>query len=148
MRGPTRRPAAISLRHACTMSSSLPMSRTPVTPLAMKSGSEISRASGNQSPNTRCTCMSQSPGMRKRPRLFTIGALRGCFADLLGSTEAMRLPSRTTVCSACKAPVRTSTTVTLLSTNWSLAVGFCAWLAAPKHRQNRRTTPKCGLMRS
>src|SRR5437667_69545 len=48
MRGPISRPASISLRHPCTMSSSLPMSRTPVTPFATNSGSEMSCAPENQ----------------------------------------------------------------------------------------------------
>ena len=65
------------------------MSRTLVTPLAIKSGSEMSLASGNQSPNARCTCMSQSPGIRKSPRQFTRRASPEYFADLLGVIEAM-----------------------------------------------------------
>ena len=43
------------------------MSRTPVMPLAMKSGSAISFPCGNQVPKTMWTCMSQSPGIKNFP---------------------------------------------------------------------------------
>ena len=62
MRGPISVPAAISLRHCCSTSNSPPMSRTPVTPLAMNSGSVTSLPRGNQSPKTMWTCMSHKPG--------------------------------------------------------------------------------------
>src|SRR6266566_7829942 len=104
------------------------MSRTQVTPLAMKSGSEMSLASGNQSPNTRCTCMSHRPGIRYPPLPFTLSALRGYFADLLGPMEKMRLPLRITVWSGSSLPVRTSTTVTLSRTSRSFTKG--SWACA------------------
>src|SRR5438034_2028399 len=71
------------------------MSRTLVTPLAIKSGSEMSLASGNQSPNTRCTCMSHKPGIKYPPLQFTLSALRGYFADLLGPTDKRRSEEHT-----------------------------------------------------
>ena len=43
------------------------MSRTPVIPLAMKSGSVTSLPPGTQSPKNVWMCMSQSPGMRNLP---------------------------------------------------------------------------------
>src|SRR5579859_5548006 len=86
----------------------------------------MSSAPGNQSPNTKWTCMSQSPGIRKYPRPFTLGAFRGYFADLLGPTDAIRFRSRMTVWSTSSAPLRTSTTDTLLITTRSFGDGLCA----------------------
>ncbi len=74
IRGPSSFPCEISLRHRWRTSSSPPMSRTEVTPLARNSGKAISSLCGNQSPNTMCTCMSQSPGMRNFPEPSTTWA--------------------------------------------------------------------------
>lgn len=87
MRGPTRRPASIALRHRLISSKSLPISRTPVTPFAINKGSDASVASD------KCTCMSQRPAIRNRPAPSTIRASDGTGA-FVESMLTMR-PSRT-----------------------------------------------------
>src|SRR5260221_9956842 len=101
MRGPMISPAAICLRQAKRTGMSPPMSRTPVRPLAMKSGRMMSRPPGNQSPKAECTCMSHKPGMRNWPRpsmtrvFFASGTTAEC------ETNVMRSPLITTMESGC-----------------------------------------------
>ena len=97
MRGPSSVPFATSRRAARIGSRSLPMSRTPVMPLAMKSGSVTSLPPGTQSPKNVWMCMSQRPGIRNLPAPSTTRAPAGTLLPPVRPTAAMRSPWITTV---------------------------------------------------
>jgi hypothetical protein len=84
----------------------LPTSRTPVTPLATRSGSVHLPA------RVRCVCASQKPGSRYVPDASTIYEPGGIRVDCAGPTASMRLPEMITVTPECAIPASTSTTLT------------------------------------
>src|ERR1700722_16065022 len=115
-RGPRSFPAAMSARACRTSSRLLPMSRTPVIPLATNSGRVTSRPAGACSPKKVWTCMSHRPGIRNFPAPSTTCAPGGIFTWLPGPTFAMRSPSTTTFMSGSAWPFTTSITVTCAMT--------------------------------
>src|ERR1700722_10404527 len=124
MRGPRSFPAAMSARACRTSSRLLPISRTPVIPLATNSGRVTSRPAGACSPKKVCTCMSHRPGIRNFPAPSTTCAPSGIFTWRAGPTCAMRSPSTTTFMSGSAWPFTTSITVTCAMTK-----GDCLALA-------------------
>src|SRR3984957_7192159 len=116
IRGPRSFPAAMSARACRTSSRLLPMSRTPVIPLATNSGRVTSRPAGACSPKKVWTCMSHRPGIRNFPAPSTTCAPGGIFTWLPGPTFAMRSPSTTTFMSGSAWPFTTSITVTCAMT--------------------------------
>ena len=141
MRGPSSAPLATSRRAARIGSRSLPMSRTPVIPLAMKSGSVTSLPPGTQSPKNVWMCMSQRPGMRNFPFPSTARAPFGIFVLPDSPTAAMRSPSMTTVMFGFVGPPVVSMTVTLVMAMGPLASSDRA-SRAPAHDNNPRTTTR------
>ena len=115
-RGASRRPSAASSRADRIGSRSLPMSRTPVTPFARKSGSVTSRPPGTQSPKKVCTCMSQSPGIRNFPEPSITRPPSGASTPAAGPMPAMRSPSIRTVMSGRAVALAGSITVTCVRT--------------------------------
>src|SRR5687767_8859324 len=104
MRGPVITPAAILVRQSSSCPRLLPRSRTPVTPLATRTGSALAVV------QLRWTCMSHRPGMRNWPRPSTTFAPFGAAPPC--STVAMRPSRTTTVMSARGGPPAVSMTVT------------------------------------
>src|SRR5579864_7547322 len=101
------------------------MSRTPVTPLAMKSGRIMSRPPGNQFPKAVCTCMSHRPGIRYLPVASITRAPLGMWNPFELETEMMRLPCTTTVVSGCTEEVAGLMTVACAITSGATGV-VCA----------------------
>ena len=94
-------PASISLRQPCNAARSPPMSRTVVTPLAIRSGRRVALLHfGSAVTPARCTCMSHRPGMRNFPRPSITRTPSGG-ADWV--MLAMRSPEMSTVRSGCGA---------------------------------------------
>ena len=112
MRGPINSPAAIRLRQPSTSAKSLPMSRTPVIPLATNSGSESTPVL------ERWTWASQSPGMRNFCLPLMTRALFGTDEDTV-PIERIRPPSMTTLRCVCTLRSRGLITVTSeITTGW------------------------------
>ena len=91
------------------------MSRTPVIPLAMKSGKVTSLPPGTQSPKNVWMCMSQRPGMRNFPVPSTTRAPPGTAKPPVAPTAAMRSPWITTVMFGFAGPPVVSMTVMLVT---------------------------------
>src|SRR3990172_6032402 len=94
------------------------MFRTPVTPLAINNGNDLSIS-------VKCTCMSHRPGIKNIPLASTICAPKGGLACPTLPTAVMRLPVITTVMSEFAGAPVISMTVTCVSTS-ARVCGLCA----------------------
>ena len=111
------------------------MSRTPVTPCAMKDGP--ARVPPSSPP--RWTCMSHRPGMRNWLDTLMVSAPGGMIARTLSTapTAAIRSPATTTDMPACAGAPLPSMTVTFSSRSADSVVG----LPQPVNASRPRTTP-------
>jgi hypothetical protein len=103
-------PAAISGRHCLIGGSGENMSRTPVMPLAMKSGKKDSLFHS-------WTCMSQRPGIRYLPVASITCAPCGSLISPTLPSAIICAPSISTVISDLARPTLTSITVTCVRTS-------------------------------